>query len=210
MTAAAIRVFLIDDHEVVREGLRRMLAQCRDMTVVGDAESGESALILLPEIEVDVVVLDLSLPGAQGLDVLRELVALADPPRVLVLTVHDDPDLVRACLRSGAQGYVLKHTSRSELATAIRSVAGGDCFLGADVKDLVIGSESAPAQQPVLSDRELEVLRLMATGLTNVEIGKRLYLSSDTVKSHLGNIYRKLGVDGRPAAVAAALRQRLL
>lgn len=206
-----IRVFLVDDHEVVREGLRRMLGRCGDLEVVGGAANGEEALQKIPGADPDVVLLDLNLPGMQGLDVLKALKADgADTPRVLVLTVHDDEDLVLGAARLGARGYVLKHTSRDELVGAIRRVAGGGHYFGEEVIGALITRDPPQAGPAVLTVRELEILRPLAAGLTNKDIGERLYLSPETVKTHLGNIYRKLGVEGRAHAVAVALRRGLL
>ena len=137
-----IRVFLVDDHEVVREGLRRMLGSCDDLEVVGGAANGEDALRMIPDATPDVVLLDLNLPGMQGLDVLAALQSGdAGSPKVLVLTVHDDEELVLGAARLGARGYVLKHTSRDELAGAIRKVAGGGHYFGEEVIGALIGAD---------------------------------------------------------------------
>jgi DNA-binding NarL/FixJ family response regulator len=206
-----IRVFLVDDHEVVREGLRRMLGSCDDLEVVGGAAHGEDALRMIPDATPDVVLLDLNLPGMQGLDVLAALQSEdAGSPKVLVLTVHDDEDLVLGAARLGARGYVLKHTSRDELAGAIRKVAGGGHYFGEEVIGALIGADQTQDESGAVTTRELEILRLLAAGLTNKDIGERLHLSPETIKTHLGNIYRKLGVEGRAHAVAVAIRRGLL
>lgn len=206
-----IRVFLVDDHEVVREGLRRMLGRCEDLEIVGGAASGEEALQKIPGAAPDVVLLDLNLPGMQGLEVLRALQDDgADTPGVLVLTIHDDEDLVLGAARLGARGYVLKHTSRDELAGAIRRVAGGGHYFGEEVIGALINKDRPRDGLTVPTARELEILRLLSGGLTNKDIGERLSLSPETVKSHLGSIYRKLGAEGRAHAVAVALRRGLL
>jgi DNA-binding NarL/FixJ family response regulator len=210
-TRRRIRVFLVDDHEVVREGLRRMLESCDDLEVVGGAANGEDALRLIPDATPDVVLLDLNLPGMQGLDVLAALHSKdTASPKVLVLTVHDDEDLVLGAARLGARGYVLKHTSRDELAGAIRKVAGGGHYFEEEVIGALIGADQAQDESGAITTRELEVLRLLTAGLTNKDIGERLHLSPETIKTHLGNIYRKLGVEGRAHAVAVALRRGLL
>jgi two-component system, NarL family, response regulator YdfI len=208
-----IRVFLVDDHEVVREGLRRMLASCAWMTIVGSAATGEEALEQIPALAPDVTLLDLSLPGMPGLDVLQRLRATWPGFKVIVLTVHDDQDLVLGAVRWGAQGYVLKQASKEELTHAIRTVARGAHYFSPQVKAMASGDRPAEAQGlsgPLLTPRELEVLRLVSAGAANKEIAEALYLSADTVKTHLANIYKKLGVEGRAHAVAVALRQGLL
>lgn len=208
--AAPIRVLVVDDHEVVREGLVRMLSRLPDIEIVGTAGSGEEAIEKVPRLAPNVVLLDLRLPGVQGLEVLRTLMALTDPPRVLVLTVHDDEDLVLGASRLGAMGYVLKNTSRSELATAIRRVAAGGHYFGEEVIATVLRGARQEALAEPLTERELQILRLVTDGLSNKDVGERLYLSPDTVKSHLVNVYRKLGVESRAHAVAVAIRRGLV
>ena len=208
--ATPIRVFVVDDHEVVREGLVRMLSRLPDIEIVGTAGSGEEAIEKVPYLAPNVVLLDLRLPGVQGLEVLRTLMALTDPPRVLVLTVHDDEDLVLGASRLGAMGYVLKNTSRSELATAIRRVAAGGHYFGEEVIATVLRGAQQEALAEPLTERELQILRLLTDGLSNKDVGERLYLSPDTVKSHLVNVYRKLGVESRAHAVAVAIRRGLV
>jgi len=208
--ATPIRVFVVDDHEVVREGLVRMLSRLPDIEIVGTAGSGEEAIEKVPYLAPNVVLLDLRLPGVQGLEVLRTLMTLTDPPRVLVLTVHDDEDLVLGASRLGAMGYVLKNTSRSELATAIRRVAAGGHYFGEEVIATVLCGAQQEALAEPLTERELQILRLLTDGLSNKDVGERLYLSPDTVKSHLVNVYRKLGVESRAHAVAVAIRRGLV
>jgi DNA-binding NarL/FixJ family response regulator len=203
----SITVFLVDDHEIVREGIKRMLVAAPGITVVGEASSGEEALRLVPLVGPEVVLLDLSLPGIQGLAVLEGLESLATPPRVVVLTIHDEAKLVLGAARLGAHGYVLKQASRDELLEAIGAAAAGGFYFSPEIVEVLRAPSAAPASQATLSARELEVLRLVAAGADNREIAERLYVSSETVKSHLANVYRKLGVAGRAHAVAAALRQ---
>ena len=207
MKGDPVTVFLVDDHEIVREGIKRMLVAAPGVTVVGEASSGEEALRLVPLAGPDVVLLDLSLPGIQGLEVLEGLAGLASPPRVVVLTIHDEAKLVLGAARLGAHGYVLKQASRNELLEAISTAAAGGFYFSPEIVDVLRAPSAAPASEATLSARELEVLRLVAAGADNREIAERLYVSSETVKSHLANVYRKLGVAGRAHAVAAALRQ---
>jgi len=206
----AIRIFLVDDHEMVREGLKLMLSHYDDIDVVGEAGTGREAVSRVSIEKPAVVLLDLQLPDMPGLEVLACLQQLPTPPAVLVLTVHDDDDFVIGAARLGARGYVLKHTSHEELALAIRRIASGELYFGPEVSGALVNLDRRLQAQALLTERERDVLRLLAAGLANREIGKRLYLSPDTVKTHLGNIYRKLGVDGRTQAVVAALSKKLL
>jgi len=199
-------VFLIDDHAVVREGIKRMLAHAPGIAIVGEASDGEEALRVVPAARPAVVLLDMSLPGMQGLDVLRELQKLREPPRVVVLTIHDERELVLGAARLGAHGYVLKQASREELIEAIGAAADGGFYFSPEIVD-VLRESPAPVAPATLTARELEVLRLVAAGAENREIAERLFVSAETVKTHLATIYRKLGVAGRAHAVAAALRQ---
>jgi len=204
------RVLVVDDHAVVREGLERILTKCPDLDVVGSAASGEEALDLAAALAPDLVLLDLSLPGMHGLDVLGALQQLPRPPRVVVLTVHDDDDIVLGAVRGGAQGYVLKNATRDELIAAVRRVAaGGQAFDEVVVRALLRGDQHEVLCN-LLTPRELDVLRLVAGGQTNKEIGAALFISADTVKGHLETIYRKLGVSDRAHAVAVAIRNGLV
>jgi DNA-binding NarL/FixJ family response regulator len=203
-----VKLMLVDDHEVVRLGLQRMLSTSPDIEVVGSASSGEEAVELIGALDPDVVLLDLRLPGMHGLEVLTKLRALGAEPKVLVLTVHDDTDIVVQAVRGGARGYVLKDASQSELLGAIRRVAAGETYFDSVVVEALLQSEERE-KEDLLSERELEVLRLLASGFTNKEIAEQLFLSPDTVKTHLSNAYRKLGVSDRAHAVAVALRKGL-
>jgi DNA-binding NarL/FixJ family response regulator len=204
-----VRLMLVDDHEVVRQGLQKMLATRQELEVVGAAASGEEALEMAERLRPDLVLLDLRLPGMHGLEVLEALRSRGDSPKVLVLTVHDDTDIVVQAVRGGAQGYVLKDASQQELLSAIERVAAGDSYFDSvAVKALLQDDRRAEEERP--SERELEVLRLLASGFTNREIAEQLFVSAETVKSHLSSAYRKLGVSDRAHAVAVALRRGLL
>lgn len=209
-TRASIRIFLVDDHQIVREGVKFMLSHDTDIVVAGEASSGTEALRQIPTLAPDVVLLDLSLPDMPGLEVLTALQKDSWPQGVLVLAMHDDDALVLGAAHAGARGYLLKHTTHEELAAAIRSVAAGSHYFGPDVVGALINNERRAQEQVRLTERETEVLRLLATGLANRDISERLHISPDTVKTHLGNIYRKMDVGGRTQAVVLALRMKLL
>jgi DNA-binding NarL/FixJ family response regulator len=199
----AIRVLLADDHPVVREGLRGMLAAEADIEVVGEAASGPEAVALAGRLRPDVVLMDLRMPGGDGVEATRRLAGTA----VVVLTTYDsDADILRA-VEAGAAGYLLKDTPRAVLADSVRAAARGETVLTPAVAGRLLGRlRAGPAPRAEqLTARETEVLALVARGLTNAEIGRKLYLSEATVKTHLLRACAKLGVSGRTAAVTKAI-----
>ncbi|KAB2380675.1 response regulator transcription factor [Actinomadura montaniterrae] len=201
-----LRVMIVDDHAIVREGLRGMLAAEPGMEVAAEAASGDEAVALAPRVRPDVILMDLRMPGGDGVSAIERL---GQGHRVLVLTTfEDDADIVRA-VRSGAAGYLLKDASRAALAAAIRDVAAGRTVLAPSVSAKLSAARAAPAPA-VLSAREAEVLALVARGLTNAEIGGRLFIGQATVKTHLLRVFAKLGVSDRTAAVMAAIEQGVL
>jgi DNA-binding NarL/FixJ family response regulator len=199
----AIRVLLADDHPVVREGLRGMLAAEPDIEVVGEASSGPEAVALAERLRPDVVLMDLRMPGGDGVEATRRLAGTT----VVVLTTYDsDADILRA-VEAGAAGYLLKDTPRAVLADNVRAAARGETVLASAVAGRLLGrirAEPAPRSEQ-LSARETQVLSLVARGLTNAEIGRELFLSEATVKTHLLRASGKLGVSGRTAAVTKAI-----
>lgn len=206
-----VRVVIVDDHDVVRRGLRSILSACADLEIAGEASTGRQALQLIATTKPDVVLLDLQLPDMHGLDVLSTLgVANGEGPAVVVLTVHDDDDIVLKAVKAGAKAYVLKHATGDELLRVIRHVAQGGQVYDPVVVQAFMRDEQRTSDLRILTDHELEVLRMVAAGATNREIGQQLYLSADTVKSHLETIYRKLQVADRTHAVAVAMRKGLL
>jgi DNA-binding NarL/FixJ family response regulator len=207
-TPVPVRLLLCDDHAVVRAGLRALLSSADGIEVVGEAGSGEEALALAARIRPDVVLMDLQLgDGMDGVTATRKLTA-GDGPRVLVLTMFDtDADITRA-VEAGATGYLLKAERPEELFTAIHSAASGRTALSAPVADRLMARMRSP--HPTLSEREREILGQLARGLGNREIARALFISEATVKTHLGRIYGKLGVETRSGAVAVAKERRLL
>ncbi|MFD4560402.1 response regulator [Streptomyces sp. NPDC058469] len=203
-----VRLLLCDDHAVVRAGLRALLSSADGIEVVGEAGSGEEALALAAQVRPDVVLMDLQLgDGMDGVTATRKLTA-GDGPRVLVLTMFDtDADITRA-VEAGATGYLLKAERPEELFTAIHSAASGRTALSAPVADRLMARMRSP--HPTLSEREREILGQLARGLGNREIARALFISEATVKTHLGRIYGKLGVETRSGAVAVAKERRLL
>ncbi|GAA3470634.1 response regulator transcription factor [Nonomuraea roseola] len=203
-----IRILLVDDHPVVRSGLRAMLAGQPDLELVGEAATGEEGVEAARELAPDVVLMDLQLgPGIHGSEATRQIVT-PNGPRVLVLTTFDtDADIV-AAIDAGATGYLLKDAPSDDLHAAIRSAASGASALAPSVASRLLGRVRTP--EATLSARELEVLGHVAAGLSNRQISKRMFLSETTVKTHLVHIYAKLGVDSRTAAVATATRKGLI
>lgn len=204
-----VRIVLVDDHPVVRAGLRALIDGQDDLSVVGEAGDLVSAERVVVAEHPDVVLMDLSLgDGPGGAEITARLTALAEPPRVLVLTTYDtESDIIRA-LDAGAQGYLLKDAPPEELWSGIRAVARGETVLASSVAATLVRRTASPG--PVVTEREVEVLELLARGLGNKEMARALYVSEATVKSHLSHIYTKLGVDTRAGAVAAAIDQRII
>jgi DNA-binding NarL/FixJ family response regulator len=204
--AGRIRVLLADDHPVVREGLRGMLSPEADLEVVAQAGSGDEAVALALASRPDVILMDLRMPHGDGVAAISQLQAAGSPARIIVLTTYDtDADILRA-VEAGATGYLLKDTPRAELVQAIRAAARGETVLAPLVAGrLVTRVRSKGAPSEALSARETEVLALVARGLTNAAIGRALFVSEATVKTHLTRACAKLGVAGRTAAVTKAM-----
>lgn len=204
-----LRLMIVDDHPVVREGLRGMLEADPGMTVVGEAASGDEAVVRAGELRPDVILMDLRMPDGDGVSATSRILANRPESRVIVLTTYEtDQDIVRA-VEAGAAGYLLKDTSRADLLAAIVSAARGETVLSPSVATRLVTRMRAPATES-LSPREAEVLSLVARGLTNGEIGKALFISETTVKTHLLRVFGKLGVSDRTAAVTTALDRGLL
>jgi DNA-binding NarL/FixJ family response regulator len=204
-----IRILLVDDHPVVRLGLRGMLDAEPDLSVVGEASSGDEGLAAALAERPDIVLMDLRMPGGDGVSATERILAAVPGTRVLVLTTYEsDRDILRA-IEAGAGGYLLKDASPAELADAVRAAARGETVLAPSVASTLVRQVRAPAP-PALSARETEVLRLVGRGLTNADIGRELFISEATVKTHLLRIFNKLGVTDRTAAVTTAMRHGIL
>lgn len=204
-------LLLVDDHPVVREGLAAMLSAEADLEVVGEAGNGEEAVAMALRLRPDVVLMDLRMHGTDGVRATARLRDELPSSWVLVLTTYDsDTDIVRA-VEAGAAGYLLKDTPRRELADAVRAAAGGETVLAPPVAAKLVGRMRHDSQEEVqLTEREREVLGQVALGLTNAEIGRRLFIGESTVKTHLLKAFAKLGVDDRTRAVTIAMERGLL
>ncbi|MFJ5638064.1 response regulator, partial [Streptomyces goshikiensis] len=206
-----IRILLADDHPVVREGLRGMLAAEPDLKVVGEAANGPQAEALATRLlpELDLILMDLRMPGGDGVESIARITAAGLPVRVVVLTTYEnDGDILRA-VEAGAAGYLLKDMARAELAEAVRAAVRGETVLAPSVAGRLVDRLRTRPERPRLSEREVAVLRLVAEGATNAQIGRRLLVAESTVKTHLLRIFGKLEVTDRTAAVTTAMRHEL-
>lgn len=209
MTEGVIAALLVDDQELVRSGLRRILRRKDGIAVVGECSDGDEVQAAVAEYRPDIVVMDLRMKRVNGIEATRRLAAAAGPP-VLALTTFSDEELLSGVLRAGASGFVLKDSPAEELIRAVRAVARGDGFLDPSVTARVLDTYRTAAEGPVgeavddLTPRELDVLRLMAKGRSNSEIADELVISGVTVKSHIGRIFLKLRLRDRAAAIVYA------
>ncbi len=208
-----IRIALCDDHAVVRGGLRRIL-DADDLEVVGEAGTVKEAIALAASCLPDVFVMDLGLPDGSGIDATAEVLRVSPATRVLVLTAHDDIAYLRRAFEAGAVGYLVKEAADIELVQAVRQVASGKQYVHPSLGAALLAPDAPPARLGgpggELSDRELEVLRMMALGLTNTEISQRLYVSVRTVETHRSHIHQKLNVRNRAELVRRAKEAGLL
>ncbi len=208
-----IRVVLVDDHAVVRSGLRLLVDREGDMSAVGEAGTAEQAVYRLIEDKPDVVVIDVTLGDTSGIDAIPKLLEVSPSAKVLVLSMHDDPRYVRDAFAAGASGYVLKEAADAEVVTAIREIANGGTYVNPTLGARLIAHDAeqrAAAAADPLSDREHEILRLLALGHTNQEIAKTLYISVRTAETHRAHIMQKLGLTTRAELVRYALAHDLL
>ncbi len=210
----SIRVAVVDDQTLVREGLASLLALAPDLVVVGTAADGHAALTLVAERSPDVVLMDVRMPGMNGVVATREIRARYPATRVIVLTTFDHDEYVFESLKAGAAGYLLKNADPDRLAAAIRAVHAGDSILDPAVTEKVIRRATLPESEPILTERltprEREVLRLMAQGAANAEIAARLCLAEGTVRNHVSHILGKMGARDRAHAVRLAVEWGLL
>ena len=205
-----IKLMIVDDHTVVRDGLASMLERQDDFEVVGRASNGLEAVERVPALQPDVILMDLRMPELDGVEAMRRISAERPGTRFIVLTTYDSDQYIFDAIEAGAKGYLLKDTSREELFEAVRAVHRGESGIepgvAARVLDRFAQLSREEAQTPLLSDREVEVLQLMAKGSANKEIARSLSISDSTVKTHVANIFQKLDVSGRTEAVTHALQ----
>jgi DNA-binding NarL/FixJ family response regulator len=209
-----LRVAIADDHRLMLDGIKRALETAPDIRVVGEAMSGEEMLALVPRVRPDVVILDLRMPKGDGLSTLAQLRKTYPDLKVIILSMFDDSENIERALQEGAAGYVVKSINPLDLPSTIRQVVEGSVYhprgRGAGEAEGVTGGGPAAGLAGGLTDRELSILRLVAEGLSNLDIAGKLYVTEQTVKFHLSNIYRKLGVGNRTEATRYAYRNRLI
>jgi NarL family two-component system response regulator LiaR len=208
--AAKIRVMIVDDHAVVRSGLGAFFSIVPDLELVGEAENGDEALARCGRLKPDVVLMDLMMPGTDGVTATRLIRQQHPSVQVIALTSFQEDELVQGALQAGAIGYLMKNVSAHELAVAIRTARAGTMTLSPEAAQALVHASAQPAESEALTDREREVMQLMVAGLNNAEIAERLVVSVSTVKYHISNILGKLGVDNRVAAVALAIQRKLV
>ena len=210
MDSDKIRVLIADDHPLYRDGMHGLLDSVPDTEVVGEAASGEEAITLAENLQPDVILMDIKMPGINGLQAMREILHTSPHIRILIVSMLEDDDSVFAAMRAGARGYVPKGANQDEMLRAIRAVANWEAIFGPGIAQRLIGFFSAsrpaiaPRIFPELTDREAEVLELIAQGRTNEEIAEQLVLSLKTVRNHVSNIFSKLQVADRAQAVLRA------
>jgi NarL family two-component system response regulator YdfI len=216
MTKDRIKVMIVDDHLVVREGLKQILEIDYDIEVVGEADSGSECLRLLEEVYADIVLMDVRMPGIGGIETTRIITRKYPQTKVVMLTIYDDDQLVTEAIEAGAKGYVLKKITGAELAGILRHVAGNRPFLDPRVATSIfehIQRRKTVFDRPEkrwLTERELEILQQLVGGSTDRHIAESLAISPHTVRSHLKNIYRKLGVTSRSQAVAKSVQEKIV
>jgi DNA-binding NarL/FixJ family response regulator len=210
---ALIRTVVVDDHSLIREGTRQILEREPDLEVVGEASTGKEALALIARLEPDLALLDLRLPDISGIEVARQVREQGSGTRVVLLSAFDDEEYVIEALSAGASGYLVKTMPSQELVRWLRQAHAGEVALDPQLASRLaryVGRTSARSEEPVFSSRELAVLRLLATGLPNKQIARRLGISPRTVEGHLSHIFGKLGIGSRTEAVLYAVNHRLV
>ena len=209
-----IKVLIVDDHTVVRDGLTTILGREKDFTVVGEAKNGLEAVERARELRPDVILMDLRMPELDGVEAMRHIAAENSEVKFIVLTTYDSDEYIFHAIEAGAKGYLLKDASRDDLFNAVRAVHRGESLIqpgvAAKVLDRFAQLSRQATETEVLSGREVEVLQLMARGAANKEIAASLSLSESTVKTHIANIFGKLGVNDRTEAVTQALQKGIL
>jgi NarL family two-component system response regulator LiaR len=206
----AIRIMLVDDHAVVRSGLGAFLSVNPDFELVGEAENGEQAVVRANLLKPDVILMDLMMPVMDGVAATQAIKKQNPKIQIVALTSFQEDELVQNALKAGAVGYLMKNVTARELAAAIKSAKDGKMILSPEAAQALVRANQQAEETETLTEREVEVLKLMVDGLNNAEIAERLVISLSTVKYHISNILMKLGVDNRVSAVSLALQRKLV
>ncbi len=217
MCAVPIRVFIADDHALIRQGIKRIIEFEPDIAVVGDAENGSKALEQISLLKPDMILLDFHMPDMTGLEVLRALTDLDLETKVVMLTVADDKKTLLGCIEYGADGYILKDSDTTEIISAVREVNRGESYIDKRLVKLLVESFTDRGKDDAvghkfgqLTERERDVLKCISQGMTNKEVARQLYLSEKTVKNYASNVFRKLGVKDRVQATLYAINNNLV
>ena len=208
-----IRIVVADDHTIVREGLKQLLVAAGDLHVVGEAQDGHEVMERVRKLDFDLLLLDMSMPGKSGIELIKQVRGEKPRLRILVLSMHEEHQYAVRAVRAGASGYLTKESASKQLVEAIRKVAGGGAFISAEVaQQLALGAmpDATHAPHETLSDREFQVFRLLAEGLSVTDIGVRLNLSVKTVSTHKSNLMQKMGMESNADLIRYAIARRLV
>lgn len=205
-----IKVLLVDDHQIIVDGLKSLLKDSADIMVAGEANNGREALRILNFLGIDVVLMDVDMPVMNGIDALKEIAKLYPRTSVIILSMHQEAGMIKSLMNLGAKGYLLKSSSKDELISGIRKVADGQSYFSTDVTLSLLSSGSGNQQNEILTDRETEILRLIAEGFSNKEIGSKLFISHRTVDTHRTNLMKKLDVNNIAGLISYAIRNGIV
>ncbi|MCI0449159.1 MAG: response regulator transcription factor [Chlorobi bacterium] len=213
------KILIVDDHEVVRDGLKNILTSLDNISVTGEAGNGEDAVKMYSSLKPDLVIMDISMPGMNGIEATRIIKEKDPEAKILILTMHDNQEYLNQIIRSGAKGFILKNTDKEELLDAVKTVASGDNFFSKDISKLIIDNYIRTAKETEKNDgykevpltkREIEILKLIASGYSNQEIANILYISYNTVDTHRKNIMHKLSIKNTAGLVRYAIEKGLI
>lgn len=213
------KILIVDDHEVVRDGLRNILLSLENISIAGEAGNGEDAIKLYTSVKPDLVIMDISMPGMNGIEATRIIKEKDPEAKILILTMHDNQEYLNQIIRSGAKGFILKNTDKEELLEAVKTVASGENFFSKDISKLIIDNYIRSAKEQEKNDgfkevpltkREIEILKLIASGYSNQEIANILYISYNTVDTHRKNIMHKLSIKNTAGLVRYAIEKGLI
>lgn len=213
------KILIVDDHEVVRDGLKNILTSLDNISIAGEAGNGEDAVKMYTSLKPDLVIMDISMPGMNGIEATRVIKEKDPDARILILTMHDNQEYLNQIIRSGAKGFILKNTDKEELLDAVKTVANGDNFFSKDISKLIIDNYIRTAKETEKNDgykevpltkREIEILKLIASGYSNQEIANILYISYNTVDTHRKNIMHKLSIKNTAGLVRYAIEKGLI